>query len=312
MNTVFLIACFVAVSVGCFFAIIWRWVGRTNEIQQRLAVPMPVAALVPVRQGSISDQINRQWGGSALAARTERHLAAANSSLTVGEYWLIQVGCAGLGLGGGWIVSGQLVGGLLLAIGGWLLPGLVLQRRRAKRTKMFGDQLPDLLSLLVGSLRAGYGLMHACRLIQQEMPDPMATEFGQVIKETMLGISVDDALDHLVERVGNEDLELVVAAIHIQNEVGGSLAAVLATISDTIRERIKFKGDIQAMTGQQRMTGWLLTALPFVIATGMMLLNPDYMMGIFQPGLILAIPIGAVVLIVIGNLAMRWMMKIEV
>ncbi len=313
MNTVFLIACFVAVSVGCLFAIIWRWVWRTNEIQQRLAVPVAVAARVPVRQSPISGQINRQLGGSALAARTERNLSRGQFE---SDRRRILADPDRLCRAGAWASAGSFPAnqwaGLLLAIGGWLLPGLMLQRRRAKRAKMFGDQLPDLLSLLVGSLRAGYGLMHACRLIQQEMPDPMATEFGQVIKETMLGYSVDDALDHLVERVDNEDLELVVAAIHIQNEVGGSLAEVLATISDTIRERIKFKGDIQAMTGQQRMTGWLLTALPFVIATAMMLLNPDYMMGLFQPGLILAIPIGAVVLVVIGNLAMRWMMKIEV
>ena len=312
MSTVFLITGLVFISVTCLFAALSRWVRWVNTVQERLAVPAPVVEVTPQRARPLSDRINRYLQGSSLAARMERQLTAANTNLTVGEYWLIQIGCAGLGLGIGWIVSGQIIGGLLLAVGGWLLPGLILARRRAKRAKMFGDQLPDLLSLLVGSLRAGYGLMHACRLIQQEMPDPMATEFGQVIKETMLGYSVDDALDHLVERVDNDDLELVVAAIHIQNEVGGSLAEVLATISETIRERIKFKGDILAMTGQQRMTGWLLTALPFVIATGLMLLNPEYMMGLFQPGLTLAIPIGALVLVVIGNLTMRWMMKIEV
>ncbi len=312
MNTVFLIACLVFISVCCLFAALYRWVRRTNEVQLRLAMPVPIAIANPQRQRPLSDRLNRHLGGSSLAARVERQLAAADTNLSVGEYLLIQTGCAVVGLGLGWFISGQFVGGLLLAIGGGILPNLLLAQRRTKRSKAFGNQLPDLLSLLVGSLRAGYGLMHACRLIQQEMPDPMATEFGQVIKETMLGYSVDDALDHLVERVENDDLELVVAAIHIQNEVGGSLAEVLATISDTIRERIKFKGDIQAMTGQQRMTGWLLTALPFVIATGMMLLNPDYMMGLFQPGLTLLIPIGALVMVVIGNVVMRWIMKIEV
>ncbi|MCX6047092.1 MAG: type II secretion system F family protein [Chloroflexi bacterium] len=314
MKIVLLITLLVFISVCCLFAAFSRWVRRVNEVQLRLAapVPVPIATAKPQRARPLSDQLNRHLGGSSLAMRVERQLTAADTNLTVGEYLLIQAGCAVLGLAIGWIISGQFVGGLLLAMGGGLLPNLLLARRRAKRSKAFGDQLPDLLSLLVGSLRAGYGLMHACRLIQQEMPDPMAIEFGQVIKETMLGYSVDDALDHLVERVNNEDLELVVAAIHIQNEVGGSLAEVLATISDTVRERIKFKGDIQAMTGQQRMTGWLLTALPFVIATGMMLLNPSYMMGLFQPGLTLIIPIGAVVMVVVGNLVMRWIMKIEV
>lgn len=312
MNIVLLIALLVALSVWCLFAALYRWVGRANELQQRLSSPAPIVVAEPQQTRKISDLINRQLVGTALAARVERQLAAANLNLTVVEYWMIQAGCTVLGLAIGWLISGQWVGGLLLAFGGWIAPGIVLQQRRAKRARMFGEQLPDLLSMLVGSLRSGYGLMHACRLVQQEMPDPMATEFAQVIKETMLGYSTDEALDHLVERVDNEDLELVVAAIHIQNEVGGSLADVLATISETIRERIKFKGDIQAMTGQQRMTGWLLTALPFVIATGMMLLNPKYMMTLFEPGWILAIPIGAVVMVIIGNLAMRQMMKIEV
>jgi tight adherence protein B len=312
MNTVLLIAILVTLSVWFLFAALHRWVRRANELQQRLSAPEPALADETTRPRKISDLINRRLVGSALAARVERQLEAANTNLTVAEYWLIQAGCMGLGLAIGWLVSGQPVGGLLLAMGGYILPGMMLQRRRAKRAKMFGEQLPDLLSMLVGSLRSGYGLMHACQLIQQEMPDPMADEFGQVLKEMKMGYGVDVALDHLVERAENDDLELVVAAIHIQNEVGGSLADVLATISDTIRERIKFKGEILAMTGQQRMTGWLLTSLPFVIATAMMLLNPDYMMTIFQPGLILVIPIGAVVMVVIGNIAMRWMMKIEV
>jgi tight adherence protein B len=320
MNTVPLIALLIAFLVFCLFALLYRWVRRLDEVQQRLAAPIPAAEVKsqrpdvssPTRQGPISGTINRHFGGSSWAARVEHQLTAASTNLTVGEYWLIQASCALLGLGGGWLISGQFVGGLLLAIGGGILPNMILAGRRAKRNRAFGDQLPDLLSLLVGSLRSGYGLMHACRLIQEEMPNPMATEFGQVIKETMLGYSVNDALDHLVERLDNDDLELIVDSIHIQNEVGGSLAEVLATISDTIRERIKLKGEIQAMTGQQRMTGWLLTALPFCIATGMMLLNPDYMMGLFQPGLMLLIPIGAVIMVIIGNVVMRWVVQIEV
>jgi tight adherence protein B len=144
------------------------------------------------------------------------------------------------------------------------------------------------------------------------MPDPMATEFDQVLKETMLGYSITDALDHLVERMNNEDLELVVTSIHIQNEVGGSLADVLETISGTIRERIRILGEIKAMTGQQRMTGWMMTLMPFGLALVMMLINPGYMMGLFQPGWTLLIPISAVIMIVIGNIVMRMVVKIEV
>ena len=140
----------------------------------------------------------------------------------------------------------------------------------------------------------------------------MAAEFSQTMRETRLGYGISEALAHLVERIDNEDLELVVASIQIQNEVGGSLAEVLDTISETIRERIKIKAEIQTMTSQQRMTGWLMSGLPILLAVGMTLLNPDYMMALFQPGWILAIPIGALVMIVIGNIVMRIVVRIEV
>lgn len=312
MDMLFFLAFFMGSLVFCLLAVLYRWIRQLDEVQQRLSQEATTAELKPQRRRSFSDKLNHQLQGSSWAVRVEQQLAAADVHLTVTEYGLLQLGCALVAFCMGWIIARQLIGGVLLAVVGGMLPNFVLNQRRAKRTKAFGNQLPDLLNLLVGSLRSGYGLMHACRIIQQEMPNPMASEFGQVIKETALGYSVNDALDHLVERLNNEDLELIVSSIHIQNEVGGSLAEVLSTISDTIRERVKLKGEIQAMTSQQRMTGWLLTAMPFGIATFMMLINPDYMMGLFQPSWVLSIPIGAVIMIVIGNIVMRWVVQIEV
>jgi tight adherence protein B len=140
----------------------------------------------------------------------------------------------------------------------------------------------------------------------------MASEFGRVLKETALGYSLSDALDHLVERVQNDDLELVVTAVHIQSEVGGSLADVLDTISRTIRERIQLKGQIQAMTSQQRITGTVLSALPFLLGTVLFLMSPDYMSGILQPGWPLLIPVGATIMVIFGNIVMGQVTKIDV
>jgi tight adherence protein B len=183
---------------------------------------------------------------------------------------------------------------------------------RNKRVKAFGEQLPDMLTLLTGSLRAGYGLLYAITVIEKEMPEPMCSEFGRVVKETALGYSLSDALDHLVERIQNDDLELIVTAIHIQSEVGGSLADVLDTISRTIRERIQLKGQVQAITAQQRMTGSVLTALPFVLGTVLFLISPDYMSGMLQPGWPLLIPIGTTVMVILGNIVMVQVTRIEV
>jgi tight adherence protein B len=311
MSLVVTIGLLVSLSVFCFFAAFYGWLRWVNEVQQRLAGPA-LPEVVEPRRRPISDRINRHLGHTSFAMRVEAQLARANINLTVAEFWLIQSGCALLGLIIGWLISGLWVSGLVLALLAWLLPNWIVQRRRARRSKAFADQLPDMLSLLVSSLRAGYGLLHACRVVQQEMPDPIGPEFAQVLTETTLGYSIGDALNHLVERVENEDLELVVSAIHIQNEVGGSLADVLDTISETIRERIKLQGELRAMTSQQRMTGWLMTGLPILLGAGMMLLNPDYMMELFKPGWILVIPIGAIVMIILGNLAMRWVSRIEV
>lgn len=312
MNLPFLTALLVSCAVFCLFAAFHRWLRWHDEIEQRLAPLAVVVEHTPARRRPLSNYINRYLGNWAMAAHVERQLAAGHVTLTVGEYWLIQAGCTLLGFIGGWFVSGQFLGGLLLAGIGWASPGFILQRRRTQHRNAFADQLPDMLSLLVSSLRAGYGLMHACHVIEQEMPDPMAAEFAQTLRETRLGYSINEALAHLVERINNEDLELVVASIQIQNEVGGSLTEVLATISGTIRERIKIQGEIRSMTSQQRMTGWLMTGMPILLAVGMTLLNPDYMMVMFQPGWTLLIPIGALIMIVIGNIVMRMVVKIEV
>jgi tight adherence protein B len=149
-------------------------------------------------------------------------------------------------------------------------------------------------------------------VIEKEMPEPIASEFGRVLKETALGYSLSDALDHLVERVQNEDLELVVTAIHIQSEVGGSLADVLETISRTIRERIQLKGQIRAMTSQQAATGMLLSALPMLVGTAFFFINPDYMNEMLQPGWPLIMPISAVVMVILGNIVMKQVTKIEI
>jgi tight adherence protein B len=201
-----LTALLVAGAVASVFVALRRWLRWTDEVQQRLADSYAAAEAGTRTRRPLSFALNRQLGRLSLGSRLEQQLTATHTNLTVAEYWMIQSGCALAGLAIGWLISGRFLSGLLLAAVGWVLPIMMLRRRQAQRSKQFADQLPDMLSMLVGSLRAGYGLLHACRVIQQEMPDPMAAEFGQALKETTLGYSVGDALDHLVERMGNEDL----------------------------------------------------------------------------------------------------------
>lgn len=253
-----------------------------------------------------------RWRRLSLVQRAEADLIAADSKLTVREYFLTRIGLALAGLLLAWLGTRQVPVGLLAALVGWVAPALQLRRRRASRLRQFEDNFPNVLDLLVGSLRAGQGLLHAIQIVAQEMPEPVASEFDRVVRETSLGYSLQDALDHLVERVGSEDLHMTVTAIQINYEVGGNLAEVLHTISETIRDRLRLTRMIRAVTAQQRMTGTILILLPFILGAILMVLNPSYMMAMFQPGWPLLIPAYAVGSVLIGALIMRQMMRLEV
>lgn len=311
MSPVALVSLLVMATVFAAMVGVYRWLGWTRVVEARLQASLkPVEAEVSKRS-TLSDRMTKRLSRMSFSERLERQLVAADSNMSVGEFVIMRLAIAMWAFVIGWLISGHPVSGLLLVVIGWMAPGIWLKRKQSKRAKAFADQLPDMLSMLTGSLRAGYGLLYAISVIENEMPEPIASEFGRVVKETALGYSLTDALDHLVERVQNDDLELIVTAIHIQSEVGGSLADVLETIARTIRERIQLKGQIQSMTSQQRMTGTVLSALPFLMGTVLFLMNPDYMSGILQPGWPLLIPISAVIMVIFGNILMQQMLKID-
>lgn len=312
MNIELVVVAFVMLSVIFVFIGIYRWMRQASEINDRLLSLPDTVGTEKHQRRTVSQHVERGIARFSSMSRLERELLAADISLTVGEFVMIRIGITFAGFMLGRLISGYLLGGLLLAIVGWIVPGIYLGMQKSKRSKAFREQLPDMLNLLVSSLRAGYGLLHACNVVKEEMPDPIAKEFSRVIRETSLGYSIDEALDHMVLRVDNDDFGLIVTAIHVQNEVGGSLATVLETITKTIRERIELQGDIRVLTAQQRMSGWILSLLPFGLATILMLINPDYVMELFQPGWIRIVPTIAIILIVLGNIVMRQLMRIEV
>lgn len=312
MNWILIISVLVMLAVLAAMAGFYRWLSWTRAAEARLqAASAPVEAELRSARG-LTGSVNRRLKNMSYGERLERQLIAADSKMSAGEFLIMRLTVTLGLLAVGLLISGNLVGGLLLSIIGWMVPGMWLSRKQAARAKLFAAQLPDMLTMLTGSLRSGYGLLYAMTLIEKEMPDPIATEFGRVIRETALGYSIGDALDHLVERVQNDDLALIVTAVHIQNEVGGSLAEVLETIARTIRERIQLKGQIQAITSQQRATGTMLSLLPFIVGTLIFMMSPDYMSSILQPGWTLMIPISATVMVIMGNIVMKRVTAIDV
>ncbi|MBX3014638.1 MAG: type II secretion system F family protein [Caldilineaceae bacterium] len=308
---IFLAAIFTTIAILFAFIAIHRWARQGNDVERRLAMAFGGDDIELRRRNVLSDQVNQKLGRLSMTARLERQLAAADIKITAAEFIMIRFALVVILFLLGWMISGYLLGGLLLSGFGWLIPGIYLKNAQAKRSREFAAQLPDMLNLLVGSLRAGYGLLHACNVVKDEMPEPISSEFTRVIREVSLGFNITTAFDHMVARLDDEDLSLIVTSIHVQNEVGGSLADVLESISSTIRERIKLKGQIRVMTSQQRATGWVLTGLPLATGTMLMMLNPDYMMEMFQPGWPILIPISATIMVFLGNIVMRWVMQID-
>ena len=258
----------------------------------------------------LGDRLNRQLTKASFGSKLALELAQAGANVTAAEFIAINIGLIVGSLLLGTLIAKTIVAGLALSVLTAFGPRFWLKRKKDKRITQFQQQLPDTLSLIVGSLRAGYGLIQAMKLVAQEMPAPSKDEYTRVVNETSLGYSLQEALAHLVERMESEDLMMVVTAINIQNEVGGNLGNILESIAGTIRERVKLQGDIRTMTGMPRMTGYMLAAMPFFVAVIMLFLDPDYMMQLFVfPWYI--IPICSVISMAIGLVMMNKLTKMD-
>ncbi len=162
------------------------------------------------------------------------------------------------------------------------LPIFWLMLKRKKRMNAFTKQLPEAMELLGRSLRAGHSLASGFGLVGSEMIDPIGSEFARVFEEQNLGLTLEEALEQMTVRVPNMDLRFFVTAVLLQRQTGGDLSEILDKIGRLIRERFKLAGQIQALTGEGRLSGIVLLALPPVLFVVMLYLNYDYAMTLFR------------------------------
>ncbi|MEM6471086.1 MAG: type II secretion system F family protein [Planctomycetota bacterium] len=163
-----------------------------------------------------------------------------------------------------------------------LVPMGWLWMKRRRRLAKFGNQMPEALELLSRSLRAGHSLNAGFGLVSKEMEEPLAREFGRAFEEQNLGIPLEEAIDDMADRVPNMDLRFFATAVVLQRQTGGDLAEILDKIGHLIRERLQILGQIQALTGEGRMSGAVLLALPPVLFLVMLKLNYEYVMMLFN------------------------------
>jgi tight adherence protein B len=230
------------------------------------------------------EAIDKAIARRPFAQKWRIQLSRADLKLTVAEYAALHLIAPVVFFAAGYFLlfRGDLVMSIVVGFGGFFAPRIYVSRATSKRLLRFENQLPDTLGLWVNALRSGFSVLQAMEAISRDAPEPTATEFKRVVQEVQLGIDVEDALEHLLSRVESEDLDLVVTAVNIQREVGGNLAEILETISHTIRERIKLKGEIRVLTAQGRITGYLISGLPIVVALFLSVIQPGFMNPMFE------------------------------
>ncbi len=210
------------------------------------------------------------------------------------------------------LFSGSLIAMLIAAGLTMAAPLFVVLNKRRRRFDKFTEQLPDALELMVRSLQAGHSFSSALQMVATEMPEPIAREFGKTYEEQNLGLNIKSALENLTERVPILDLKLCVTAVLIQREIGGNLSEVLRNIGHTIRERFRIQGEIRTKSAQARLSGVIVSALPFFMFFWINLINPDYMKPMYDHVWGYWILGGGIVMQLIGWAIIRKIVNIQV
>lgn len=244
--------------------------------------------------------------------RLELKIAQAGLPLKPEEYILFQ-----------WILTAFIGGLFYLIMANWiffpvgsvigfLLPKWYLRKKQRERITKFNEGLADMITTIVGSLRAGFSFPQALKSVAEEAASPIKEEIDYVIKEMQFGKGIEDALIDLHERMPSEDLDLMIQAILIQRQVGGNLATVLDKIIETIRDRTKIQRQITTLTAQGRLSGYVIAFLPVILGFLLYLIEPDYIGGLFRNPIGLGMVAAGVFSGVIGFILIKKITTIEV
>jgi len=255
------------------------------------------------------DRVLHQTGkGSRLAL----DLVRAGLMLTPGEYVLLRT-LLGLLLG---VLVLRLTGSTVVAVPalvcGYFLPVLYVRWRTSVRVRQFDTQLVDALVLMSNALKSGYSFLQAMETVAREMPMPLGPEFALALQEIRIGASIEDALDQVATRVCSKEFELVRTALAIQRQVGGNLTEILINISQTIRQRQRLMREVRVLTSEQRMSGWIMAAIPMLLVAVLSVLNPSYIHGMWQDPAGKVILVAGFVMELLGLLVVRKLVDIEV
>lgn len=293
----------------------------TSTTEERLEVLTGQKKPVSKEQGIMKgDMMSSASGGFAsIFARMFKNLdnyrlffEQADSSLKVDQFLMISAGCGLVGVILGWASRAPMplwpVFGLCIGF----LPFALMWMKRRRRFKQFAKQLPDAMELVARALRSGHSLNSGIHVVVEEMPAPISTEFLIAYEEQNLGVPIEHALKGMLKRMPNMDLKFFVTAVAIQKQAGGDLAEVLDKIGYIIRERFKIMGMVQALTGEGRISGIVLQALPICLFLVVYYINPGYVTLLFEEELGRTMLLYAILLQFAGAVVIKKIVNIKI
>ena len=290
-----------------FYTVGGRQVRLETRIEQHRVLGNTAIARSAVE---LAERVTKRQG---LSDVIDGRLEAASVPMRTPEWLIVHIGAAvGLSLLFLLISGGTLIATALGLVLGLTLPWGFLLVRQGRRERAFLAQLPDTLQMLAGSLQAGYSLPQALDTVVREGQPPMSVEFNRALVESRLGMPVEDALEGIGRRLASQDFSWVVMAVRIQRDVGGNLAELLVTVADTLRERERLRRQVNVLSAEGRLSGWILGGLPVVFFVYLAVANPTYLGPMWSTPLGIGMMILAVVLLSVGAFWLTRVIKVEV
>lgn len=309
-----LVLVFVGVTGAAVAVVLMLSAPKTSAVEGRLDAFTSRGPTTTVKEGTTGQLLDGFSAPSEFKSlvNVQRLIDQTGGKMSMSSFLMGTVFCGMGGVLATLVFRAPMVAAVVVGACCSSLPLLYLMFLRKRRLNKFGKQLPEALELISRALRAGHSLGAGISLVADEMPDPISHEFGKCYEEQNLGMPLEEALESLSDRIPNLDLRFFVTAVILQRQTGGDLAEILDKIGNLIRERFKIWGQIQALTGEGRLSGIVLLALPPALFVAMYRLNPEYSSTLFTDELGQKMLMGAIVMQLLGALVIRKIINIKV
>jgi len=251
-----------------------------------------------------------------LTARIQSELDRADMHFSVSEFVALRVFLWLIGIAIGVVLIGAgpagLALGLVFGTVGYKLPVLQMHRKQGSRVKKVNEQLLQALTMLSSALKAGFGIMQGMDICARDLAHPLSTEFRRTIQDINVGSTLEEALRAFSTRCASPDVDIVITAMLIQQSTGGNLSEILDNVNETMRERVRIRGEIKTLTTQQSLSGWVIGGLPLALCGGIFAMNPSYLTPLFHDVIGIGLLCVAAVLEFVGVMVIKKILAIEV